>query len=126
MASAATGILGGFFVSGANVPFFNVTITTLGMAGFGSLLAFAYGTPVKGHQRLFGYAAGGIFIGVWSIHLLRWRGVPVPEEVAGPIAGCVALISRWAIPAIVESIPAIWGTIINRFFGGTTRKGSEE
>lgn len=121
-ASASGGVLGSLFVNGQNLPFFNVTATTLGMAAAGSLLAFTYGTPIKSNGKLFGYAVGGIFIGVWAIHLLRWRGVDIPQEVAGPIAGCIALISRWALPAIVETFPGLWRGVIHRVFGISLEK----
>lgn len=117
VASAGGGILGGLFIEGQIVPFFFVSATTLGMAAAGSLLAFTYGTPVKGNGKLFGFAMGGVFMGVWAIHLLRWRGVDIPEQVAGPIAGCIALVSRWALPAIVETFPGLWRGVLQRVFG---------
>lgn len=102
-------------MGGQRIPFFDVSITTLGMAAAGSLLAFAYGTPITDRRKLYGYAIGGIFIGVWAVHLLRWRGIDVPEEVSGPIAGAVALASRWLVPLVLENIPILW----NRVFGGS-------
>lgn len=117
LAAAAFGggvsVVGGFVIGGQSIPFFNVSITTLGMAAAGSLLAFAYGTPILDRRKLYGYAVGGIFIGIWTVHLLRWRGVEVPEEVAGPLAGAVALVSRWLVPLVLENMPAIW----TRIFG---------
>lgn len=117
VASAGASVVSGLFVAGTVIPFFNVSPTTLGMAAAGSLLAFTYGTPIKGYGKLFGYAMGGIFIGVWAIHLLRWRGVDIPEEVAGPVAGCIALVSRWALPAVIESFPGLWRGLLQRVFG---------
>lgn len=118
-ASIGTSVFGGLFVGGDLLPFFRVSLTTLGMAAAGSLLAFTYGTPIKGNGKLFGFAMGGVFIGIWSIHIMRWQGIEVPEEVAGPIAGFIALIARWALPAIVETLPGLWRGIVSRVFGIT-------
>lgn len=108
-----------FLASNSNVPFFGVGFTTFGMAIAGSLLGFAYGTPVKGWKRLFGYAAGGVFLGCWGVltlpHILEWKWwfAAGPEIVAPPVAGFTALVSRWMIPFLVENMPMLW----NRVFG---------
>ena len=78
-AAAATGsLLPEAAKTAITLPFFDVTLATLGMAVAGSLIAFAYGTPVEGRKRLFGYAVGGIFIGLWCAqllpHVLGWGG----------------------------------------------------
>ena len=97
------------------LPFFDVTLGTLGMAVAGSLVAFAYGTPVDGRARLFGYAAGGIFIGLWCAqilpHVLGWGWYEAPMQ--APVAGFSAFFSRWWIPLVVEQGP----TLIRRLLG---------
>lgn len=105
MASAATNVI----VPAAGIPFFDVRLTTVGMAAAGSLIAFAYGTPVKSRKRLFGYAIGGVFIGVWIVQLApAWFGwawySPALEP---PLAGIIALLSRWIVPFFIEQTPSI-------------------
>lgn len=121
--TAAGSVASAFFVQGATLPFFGVSITTLGMAAAGSMIAFAYGTPVESRRRLFGYAIGGIFIGVWAVQILpKWLAwewyLPVMEP---PLAGAVALVSRWLVPFVVENIPDLWNRIFNT--GGKSPPG---
>lgn len=105
-----------FFIPGADLPFFGVSITTLGMAAAGSMIAFAYGTPVSTRRKLYGYAVGGIFIGVWAVQVLPavmgWVWYK-PEVMEPPIAGAVALLSRWIMPFVVENLPALWARVFN-------------
>lgn len=108
-----------FIAQNAALPFFGVGITTLGMAVAGSLLAFAYGTPVKGWGKLFGYAIGGMFLGIWGVKLVptgmdwKWYFDAGPAVMEPPLAGVIALISRWLIPLVVENLPAIWNRVFN-------------
>lgn len=101
------------------LPIIGVSLPTLGMAVAGSLIAFAYGTPVEGRARLFGYAVGGVFIGVWCAQLLPqvmgWRWY-APEYQA-PVAGVAALLSRWIVPLVIEQVPALF----RRIFGGAAK-----
>lgn len=116
LGTGAAAIVQALFTPGANLPFFEVTMTTLGMATAGSMLGFAYGTPVKSRKKLFGYAVGGIFVGVWSVKVMPlWFGWEwyVHADMAGPVAGAVALVSRWLIPLILESLPALVRRILN-------------
>lgn len=113
--TAAGSVGSAFFVRGTTLPFFGVSITTLGMAAAGSMIAFAYGTPVENRRKLFGYAIGGTFIGVWAVQILpKWLAwewyLPVMEP---PLAGAVALLSRWLVPFVVEHIPDLWRRIFN-------------
>ena len=114
--TASGTVLSAFFAQGANLPFFNVPLTTLGMSAAGSMLAFAYGTPVDSRKKLYGYAIGGTFIGIWVVQILpayfgwKWY-LPIMEP---PFAGIVALLSRWIVPFAVEQIPSLW----RRIFGG--------
>ena len=59
----------------AALPFFEVSYATVGMSVAGSLLAFAYSPPVVSRKRMYGYAVGGIFIGIWGLKLLQWWGL---------------------------------------------------
>ena len=97
------------------LPFFDVTIATLGMAVAGSLIAFAYGTPVEGRKRLFGYAVGGIFIGLWCAqllpHVLGWGWYKPAMQ--SPVAGISALLSRWLMPLVIEQAPALYRRVFN-------------
>ena len=97
-----------------HLPFFNVTISTLGMAAAGSMLAFAYGTPIESRRKLYGYAIGGMFIGIWTVQLMLWQGVPVPLEFRPPIAGAAALLSRWVVPFLVDNFAVIGARIFGR------------
>lgn len=98
------------------LPFFGVSITTLGMSAAGSMIAFAYGTPVKSRAKLYGYAIGGTFIGIWAVQILpgwlgwEWYDSSVMEA---PIAGGAALLSRWVVPFVIESIPTLWRRLTN-------------
>lgn len=106
---------------GAAMPFFNVSFSTLGMSAAGSMLGFAYGTPVDSRRKLYGYAIGGTFAGVWAVHILpgwlgwEWYTGGVMEP---PLAGIAALLSRWVIPLVVENIPAV----MQRVFGKVGEK----
>lgn len=91
----------------ASLPFFEVSYATVGMAVAGSLLAFAYSPPVVSRKRMYGYAIGGIFIGVWGLKLLQWKGVDISLEFEPVFAGTIALISQQLIPPIVEAVPTI-------------------
>lgn len=108
-----------FLTGGAPVPFFGVGMGTLGMAVAGSLLAFAYGTPVKNIGRLLGYSLGGIFLGVWGVLLLpamfswEWYYELGPDVAQPPLAGFTAMVSRWAIPMLVENLPALWNRVFH-------------
>ena len=97
-----------------HLPFFNVTISTLGMAAAGSMLAFAYGTPIESRRKLYGYAIGGMFIGIWTVQLMLWQGVEVPLEFRPPIAGAAALLSRWVVPFLVDNFAVIGARIFGR------------
>lgn len=98
-----------------NLPLVGVTLGTLGMAVAGSLIAFAYGTPVEGRVRLFGYAVGGIFIGIWCAqllpHVMSWKWYEPAMQ--PPVAGISALLSRWVVPLVVEQGPALYRRITN-------------
>lgn len=97
------------------LPFFDVTLGTLGMAVAGSLIAFAYGTPVESRRRLFGYAVGGIFIGLWCAqllpHVMGWGWYEPAMQ--SPVAGISALLSRWLVPLVVEQGPALYRRLFN-------------
>lgn len=97
------------------LPFFDVTLGTLGMAVAGSLIAFAYGTPVESRRRLFGYAVGGIFIGLWAAqllpHVMGWGWYE--PTLQAPVAGVAALLSRWVVPLAVEQGPAMYRRLFN-------------
>lgn len=97
----------------AKLPFFNVSITTLGMAAAGSLIAFAYGNPVKDRKKLIGYAVGGTFVGIWAAQFLPalfgWKWYEHVLE--PPLAGAVALASRWLVPFVLDQIPALWNRL---------------
>lgn len=97
------------------LPFFDVTLATLGMAVAGSLIAFAYGTPVEGRKKLFGYAVGGIFIGLWCAqllpHILGWGWYQPAMQ--SPVAGISALLSRWLMPLVIEQVPALYRRVFN-------------
>lgn len=103
------------------LPFFGTTAYTVGAAIAGSLIAFAYGTPVVERRRLWGYAVGGVFIGIWGTQLLphyfAWSWY-IPE-MSPPLAGFLALVSRWAVPFVVEVLPAFV-----RRWAGLDPKGS--
>ena len=91
----------------ASMPFFEVSYATVGMAVAGSLMAFAYSPPVTSRKRMYGYAIGGIFIGVWGLKLLQWKGVDISPKFEPVFAGTIALISQQLIPPIVEAVPTI-------------------
>ena len=97
-----------------HLPFFNVTISTLGMPAAGSMLAFAYGTPIESRRKLYGYAIGGMFIGIWTVQLMLWQDVPIPMEFRPPIAGAAALLSRWVVPFLVDNFAVIGARIFGR------------
>ena len=117
--TAATAAVGSLLPAAADaaitLPFFDVTLATLGMAVAGSLIAFAYGTPVEGRKKLFGYAVGGIFIGLWCAqllpHVLGW-GWYTPA-MQSPVAGISALLSRWLMPLVIEQVPALYRRVFN-------------
>lgn len=111
--AAASPQVFGMFHQNGTVPFFNVSISTLGMSAAGSMIAFAYGTPIKNRKKLYGYAIGGTFIGVWGLQLMLWQGVDVPAEFRPPVGAAVALLSRWIVPFIAENMKFL----INRIFG---------
>lgn len=115
-ATAVGTVMSGFFVKGATLPFFDVSISTLGMSAAGSMIAFAYGTPVEDRKKLYGYAIGGTFAGVWAVKvlptMLDWDWY-VGAEMAAPTAGFFALISRWAIPFVIEQLPVIFRRMFN-------------
>ena len=114
---AAASTVAPYVIGGNTLPFFGVSITTLGMSAAGSMIAFAYGTPVNSRKKLYGYAIGGTFIGIWSVILLPgWLGWEwyKPEVMEPPIAGVVALLSRWIVPLVVENIPALWRRVTNQ------------
>ena len=120
--TAAGTLFGGFFIPDANLPFFNVTISTLGMSAAGSMLAFAYGTPVESRRKLYGYAIGGTFIGIWGLQFMLWQGVEIPPEFRPPVAGALALLSRWIVPFLIDNFPMVWARIFNT--GGNKPGGS--
>ena len=110
---------------GSNLPFFNVPITTLGMAAFGSILGFAYGTPVTPRKRLYGYGVGGTFIGVWAVVILpSWLGWKWYDAamMQGALAGAVALISRFTVPVIIDGLSILVNRLLNRTPPGDNSK----
>jgi hypothetical protein len=115
--ASVLGSLAGQVIDGAALPFFNVGVSTLGMATAGSMLAFAYGTPVKTRRKLYGYAFGGIFIGVWLVQILpvwlAWHWYNA-ELMQAPMAGLIALLSRWIVPFVIEEVPVILRRITGR------------
>lgn len=115
-------VMGGFYLHADNLPFFNVSVYTFGMCAAGSMIAFGYGTPIESRRKLYGYAIGGIFIGIWGMQLILWRGIDIPPEFRPAVGGSLALISRWAFPFIVDNLPLLW----NRIFGNGSRGNGEE
>ena len=117
--TAATAAVGSLLPAAADaaitLPFFDVTLATLGMAVAGSLIAFAYGTPVEGRKKLFGYAVGGIFIGLWCAqllpHILGWGWYQPAMQ--SPVAGISALLSRWLMPLVIEQVPALYRRVFS-------------
>ncbi len=113
--AAATSLLPAAADASLRIPFFDVTLGTLGMAVAGSMIAFAYGTPVESRRKLFGYAVGGIFIGLWCAqllpHVMGWAWyTPAMQP---PVAGIFALLSRWVVPLVIEQVPALYRRIFN-------------
>ena len=107
--AVVTPVTQSLFHYGNRLPFFDVSISTLGMSAAGSMIAFAYGKPVEKRTHLFGYAVGGTFVGVWAVKILpRWLGWDwyIADDMAAPLAGFVALLSRWLIPLAIEFLPA--------------------
>ncbi|HEY4531525.1 MAG TPA: hypothetical protein VIG97_14580 [Luteimonas sp.] len=116
LAAAVVGsVLPGAADASLRIPFFDVTLGTLGMAVAGSLIAFAYGTPVESRRKLFGYAVGGIFIGLWCAqlvpHVMGWAWYTPAMQ--SPVAGIFALLSRWVVPLVIEQVPALYRRIFN-------------
>lgn len=117
IAAAALGVAAPVFFGSDALPFFGVSVTTLGMSAAGSMIAFAYGTPVESRKKLYGYAIGGTFIGIWSVQILpRWLGWEWYDDgiMEAPLAGAVALASRWIVPLVLENLPALWRRITNQ------------
>ena len=112
--TAAGSVIGSLYVHGQNIPFFNVSISTFGMSAAGSMIAFAYGTPIESRRKLYGYAIGGTFIGIWGLQLLMLYGMVIDPEFRPPVAGAIALLSRWIVPSLVDTLPVIWGRIFGR------------
>lgn len=102
-------------VPNATVAYFGVPLSTVGMAFAGSLIAFAYGTPVESRGRLFGYAIGGAFIGIWGVQVLPamfgWEWYS--PQIEPPVAGIIALLSRWIVPFVIENVPEIGRRVMN-------------
>lgn len=116
VAAAIGGVIAPLALGHEALPFFGVSPTTLGMAAAGSMIAFAYGTPVQSRAKLYGYAVGGLFIGIWAVQILPgWLGWVwyKPELMEPPLAGFVALLSRWVVPFVVESLPMLWRRLTN-------------
>ncbi len=90
-----------------SLPFFEVGYSTVGMAIAGSILAFAYSPVVTSRKRMYGYAVGGVFIGIWGLKLLQWKGVHIGVEFEPMFAGLIALVSQQIIPPIVEILPTL-------------------
>ena len=101
------------------LPVFEVRLAVVGMAFAGSLMAFAYSPPVVSRKRMYGYAVGGVFIGLWGLKLLQWYGVGISPEYEPMFAGTIALISQQVIPPIVEAIPKFCDAVIDRFMKRT-------
>lgn len=112
--TAAGSVIGSLYVHGQNIPFFNVSISTFGMSAAGSMIAFAYGTPIESRKKLYGYAIGGTFIGIWGLQLLMLYGIVIDPEFRPPVSGAIALLSRWIVPFFVDNFPMIWGRIFGR------------
>lgn len=114
-AAVASSVLPAAADASLRIPFFDVTLGTLGMAVAGSLIAFAYGTPVESRRKLFGYAVGGIFIGLWCAqllpHVMGWSWYA--PALQPPFAGICALMSRWLMPLVIEQVPALYRRIFN-------------
>ena len=89
------------------LPFFHADLSTVGSAAAGSLLAFAYSPPVASRGRLFGYAFGGVMLGIWSVKILAWRGIDIPRDVVPAVAGLSALISQRVMTQLLEAVPSI-------------------
>lgn len=117
LSAAAPQLSESFFTIAGDVPFFHVSISTLGMAAAGSMIAFTYGKPVESRKLLFGLAISGTFIGVWGVKVLPrlfgWEWY-IAEEMAPPIAGFIALLSRWIMPLVIDALPAIARWFANR------------
>lgn len=101
-------------VTSVPIPFFEESLTTIGMAIAGSLMAFAYGKSVGSRGKLLGYALGGIFIGIWGLKLMEWQGIEVAYQARPAVAGVLALLSRWSVPFVIENIPELWRRITNQ------------
>lgn len=101
------------------LPVFEARLAVVGMAFAGSLLAFAYSPPVASRKRMYGYAVGGVFIGLWGLKLLQWYGVDIRPEYEPMFAGTIALISQQVIPPIVEALPKFCDAVIDRLMKRT-------
>lgn len=95
-------------MNGVSVPLFGVPLTVLAMAAAGSLVGFAYGQPVQSRKALYAFAFANTLIGAWAAVLIpEWRGWEVSPMAQPPLAGALAAVARFTVPAFIEGIPAV-------------------
>lgn len=96
-------------INGWSIPLFGVPITVLAMAAGGATIAFAYGEPVKSRKRLFTLAVANTFIAAISVAVVPeafgWEWVS--DKLEPPLAGLVAVASRWVVPSFIELVPEV-------------------
>ena len=96
-------------INGWSIPMFGVPLTVLAMAAAGATISFAYGEPVKSRRKLFTLAIANTFIAAISVAVVPeafgWNWVS--EKLEPPLAGLVAIASRWIVPNFIDLVPEV-------------------
>lgn len=99
------------------LPFFNVPLTVLAMAGAGSLVGFAYAPPVESRKKLYTYALSNTLIASWLVVLIpEWRSWTVSEVALPPLAGMIAAASVVIVPIAFKRLPEVFTLLLDRYF----------
>lgn len=96
-------------INGWSIPMFGVPLTVLAMAAAGATISFAYGEPVKSRKKLFTLAIANTFIAAISVAVVPeafgWSWVS--DKLEPPLAGLVAIASRWVVPNFIDLVPEV-------------------
>ena len=102
-------VLSAGFINNITVPLFGVPLTVVVIAIGGALASFAYGEPAKNRKTLYTMAAVNAFLATLLVAVLPkamgWQWAIPKIEPA--MAGLIAALLRFAVPAFISLIPDI-------------------
>lgn len=100
-------------VNDMSIPFLGVPLNVVAVAAFGSIISFAWGTPIKERKKLYltwlaSTFTAVVFVAVVPL-MMGWEWAQ--PSVLPPFAGLMAAGMRFLVPPFIDMLPEVFRKI---------------